>query len=154
MKLFDFYFDFLNTNYCHFIRIDVKMKKKIKLFFCWIGCLCQFVKHLKLAHEFKFISPQSKILLMSYRQFNHITENIIIRNGRTVWKVSRVIECYLRLNLSPENTSTQTISAYIKCKHWMSRKVRMVKTTVYFIFDQLLGALIHLNFIILILVCF
>ena len=30
----------------------------------------------------------------------------------------------------------------------------MVKTTVFFIFDQLLAALIHLNFIILILICF
>ena len=30
----------------------------------------------------------------------------------------------------------------------------MVKTTVLFICDQLLGALIHLNFIILILICF
>ena len=33
-------------------------------------------------------------------------------------------------------------------------KVRMFKTTVFFIFDQLLGTLIHLNFIILILICF
>ena len=30
----------------------------------------------------------------------------------------------------------------------------MVKTTVFFICDQLLGALMHLNFIILILICF
>ena len=30
----------------------------------------------------------------------------------------------------------------------------MVKTTVFFICDQLFGALIHLNFIILILICF
>ena len=30
----------------------------------------------------------------------------------------------------------------------------MVKTTILFICDQLLGALIHLNFIILILICF
>ena len=30
----------------------------------------------------------------------------------------------------------------------------MVKTTVLFVCDQLLGALIHLNFIILILICF
>ena len=30
----------------------------------------------------------------------------------------------------------------------------MVKTTVFFICDQLFGALIHLDFIILILICF
>ena len=30
----------------------------------------------------------------------------------------------------------------------------MVKTTIFFIFDQLLGALIHVNFIILVLICF
>ena len=33
-------------------------------------------------------------------------------------------------------------------------KVRMFKTTVFFIFDQLLGILIHLNFVILTLICF
>ena len=36
----------------------------------------------------------------------------------------------------------------------MCRKVRMVKTTVFFTCGQLFGALIHLNFIILILICF
>ena len=35
----------------------------------------------------------------------------------------------------------------------MCRKVRMVKTTVFFICDQLFEALIHLNFTILILIC-
>ena len=34
------------------------------------------------------------------------------------------------------------------------RKVRMVKTTVFFMCDQLFGALMHLNFIILILIFF
>ena len=53
-----------------------------------------------------------------------------------------------------EDTSTQATSAYIRRKHWMCWKVSMVKTTVLFICDQLLGALIHLNFIILILICF
>ena len=43
---------------------------------------------------------------------------------------------------------------YIRCKHWMCKKVSMVKTTVLFTCDQLLGALIHFNFIILILICF
>ena len=33
----------------------------------------------------------------------------------------------------------------IKCKHWMCRKVRMVKATVFFIFEELLGALIHME---------
>ena len=54
----------------------------------------------------------------------------------------------------PEDTSTQATSAYIKCKHWIHREVRMVKTTVLFIWDQLLAALIHLNLITLILICF
>ena len=53
-----------------------------------------------------------------------------------------------------EDTSTQAISAYIRCKQWMCWRVRLVKTTVSFICDQLFGALIHLNFIILILICF
>ena len=42
----------------------------------------------------------------------------------------------------------------IRCKHWMCRKVSMVETTVLFICDQLLGDLIHLNFLILLLICF
>ena len=54
----------------------------------------------------------------------------------------------------PEDTSSQATSTYIKCKHWIWRKVRMVKTTVLFIWDQLLAALIDLNFITLILICF
>ena len=54
----------------------------------------------------------------------------------------------------PEDTSTQATSAYIKCKQWICRKVRMVKTTVLFIWDQVLTGLIHLNFITLILICF
>ena len=56
--------------------------------------------------------------------------------------------------LFPEDTSAQATSAYIKCKYWMCWKVRMVKTTVLFICNELLGALIHLNIIILILICF
>ena len=36
----------------------------------------------------------------------------------------------------------------------MCRKVRMVKRTVFFICDQLFGALIDFNFIILTLTCF
>ena len=39
-------------------------------------------------------------------------------------------------------------------KHSICRKARMVKTTVLFIWDRLLTALIHLNFIILILIRF
>ena len=35
----------------------------------------------------------------------------------------------------------------------MCQEVRMVKTTEFFIFEELLGALIHLKFIILILIC-
>ena len=54
----------------------------------------------------------------------------------------------------PEDTSTQATSAYIKCKHWICRNVRMVKTTVLFLWHQLLAALIHHNFITLILICF
>ena len=54
----------------------------------------------------------------------------------------------------PEDTSTHATSAYIKCKHWICRKIWMAKTTVLFIWDQLLAALIHLSFIILILICF
>ena len=57
-------------------------------------------------------------------------------------------------NWVPEDNSTQATSAYIKCKHWIRREVRMVKTTILFIWDQLLAALIHLNFITLILICF
>ena len=57
-------------------------------------------------------------------------------------------------NWVPRDTSTQAASAYIKCKHWICRKVRMVKTSVLFIWDQLLAALIHLNFFALILICF
>ena len=53
-----------------------------------------------------------------------------------------------------EDTSAQATSAYIKCKHWMCWRVSMVKTTVLFTRDQLLVALIHFNFIILILICF
>ena len=53
----------------------------------------------------------------------------------------------------PEDTSSQATSTYIKCKHWIWRKVRMVKTTVLFIWDQLLAALIDFNFITLILIC-
>ena len=56
--------------------------------------------------------------------------------------------------LVPEVTSTQATSAYFKCKHWICRKVRLVKTTVLFIWDQLLVALIYLDFIIMILICF
>ena len=79
---------------------------------------------------------------------------VIIRNGKIVWKVVW-IEYYLRLNvLVPEDTSTQPTSSYIKCKYWMSRKVGMVKTTVFFICEQPFGALMHLNFFILILICF
>ena len=63
---------------------------------------------------------------------------IVIRNKKIVWKVVWV-EYYFRLNLS-----TQATTAYIKCKHWMCWKVRMVKTTIFFIFNQLLGAL-YLN---------
>ena len=54
----------------------------------------------------------------------------------------------------PEDTSTQATSAYIKCKQWICRKVRIVKTTVLFIWNQVLTGLIHLNFITLILICF
>ena len=53
-----------------------------------------------------------------------------------------------------EDTSAQATSAYIKCKHWMCWRVSMVKTTVLFTRDQLLVALVHFNFIILILICF
>ena len=54
----------------------------------------------------------------------------------------------------PEDTSTQATSAYIKYKQWICRKVRKVKTTVLFIWSQVLTGLIHLNFITLILICF
>ena len=54
----------------------------------------------------------------------------------------------------PEDTSTQAITAYITCKHRICRKVRLVKTTVLFMWDQLLAALIHFNFITLISICF
>ena len=54
----------------------------------------------------------------------------------------------------PEDTSTKATSAYINYKHCMCRKVRMIRTTVFFKCDNLFGALIHLNFIILILICF
>ena len=75
---------------------------------------------------------------------------IVIRNEKIVWKVVCLsITC--RSTWVPEDTSTQATSAYIKCKHWLCRKVRMVKTTVFFICDLLFGALIDLNFIILIL---
>ena len=46
--------------------------------------------------------------------------------------------------------SQHTSNVNIEC----AGKVSMAKTTVFFIFDQLLRALIHLNFIILILICF
>ena len=80
-------------------------------------------------------------------------KSIVIRNGKIVWKVVW-IGYYLQLNLSSEDTSTQATSAYVRCKQWMCWKVSMVKTTVLFTCDQLLGALIHFNFIILILICF
>ena len=44
-----------------------------------------------------------------------------------------------------------TSNVNIECIY---QKVRMVQTTVFFIFDQLLGTLLHLNFIILILISF
>ena len=53
-----------------------------------------------------------------------------------------------------EDTSAQATSAYITCKYRMCWRVSMVKTTVLFTRDQLLVALIHFNFIILILICF
>ena len=78
---------------------------------------------------------------------------LVIRNGKIVWKVSgSSITC--SWTLVPEDTCTQAISAYNRCKHWMCRKVRMVKTTVFFICDQLFGSLVHLNFTVLILICF
>ena len=78
---------------------------------------------------------------------------IVIRNGKIVWKVawSGIICGWTWV---PEDTSAQATSAYIRCKHWMCWKVSMVKTTVLFTCDQLLGALIYFNFIILILICF
>ena len=52
------------------------------------------------------------------------------------------------------DTSNQATSACIRCKHWVCWKVSMVKITVLFIGVQLLGALIHFNFIILVSICF
>ena len=46
----------------------------------------------------------------------------------------------------PKDTSTQATSACIKWKHLMCWKVRIVKTPVFFIGDQLFGALIHLYY--------
>ena len=37
--------------------------------------VCQVLKLSNLAYEFKCASPQSKILSMSCRRFNYITEN-------------------------------------------------------------------------------
>ena len=51
----------------------------------------------------------------------------------------------------PKILSTQASSAYIICKHWICQKVRVVKSTVFFTCDQIFGALMHLNFFILIL---
>ena len=51
---------------------------------------------------------------------------------------------------APEDTSTQATSESIKCKQWMCRKLKQLHS----LYDQLLGALIYLHFIILILICF
>ena len=92
------------------------------------------------------------LISMEYKVYS-VVFIIVIRNAKIVWKVAwiGIICSWTRV---PENTSTQTTSAYIRCKHWMCWKASMVKTTVLFTCDQLLGALIHFNFIILILICF
>ena len=100
------------------------------------------VSHRKL-NFFGFILMSKSYFVEHFRRTDlHVF--IVIRNGMIVRKVIW-IKYYLQLNLS---------FTYIKCKHWMCWKVRMVKTTVFLMCDQCMGALIHLNFIILILIFF
>ena len=96
----------------------------------------------------RFIHSKINILKHLYLYTYHS-----LRNGKIVWKVAwSSITC--SWTWVPEDTSTHATSTNIRCKHWMCRKVRIVKATVFFTRDQPFGALIHLNFIMLILICF
>ena len=52
-----------------------KMKKESSYSFVEKEYVCEVLKLLKLSYEFKFASPQSKILSFKSRQYNYITEN-------------------------------------------------------------------------------
>ena len=85
---------------------------------------------------------------------------IVIGNGKIVWKVAW-IKYYLRLNLSSRRyqypgylSIHQMYTQNVPKSQNEFKNVQKLKTTVLFIFDQLLQALIHLNFIILISICF
>ena len=54
-----------------------------------------------------------------------VNQNIVIRKGKIVWKV---VFCGWFWGL--EDSSTRATSDFMKCKHWMCRKI---KTTVFFI---------------------
>ena len=67
--------------------------------------------------------------LLFYKSFiTSSPKNIVIRNGKIVWKVVW-IEYYLRLNLSSRRYNYPATSDFIKCTQWMCWKI---KTTVFF----------------------
>ena len=92
------------------------------------------------------------LILLTFRQ-------LLLRNGKVwvnvcfVWKVVW-IEYTCGWTWVSEDKSTQPISAYIRCKHWMCRKVSKWSEQLTIVLRTFFGALIHLNFIILILICF
>ena len=87
-SLFHFYFNLVNTNYCHYIRVAVKNEKGIKLLFCWKNYI--FTKYRVMQIEKALISDRL------YRHSAHCSgKSWKVREFQfCLWKSWKVLEFF------------------------------------------------------------